>query len=468
MLVDENPPDPAYWQRNVPRWYGSRGADRRLSPDAAYRWLAARPGFEQAADAGAEVLTRHAVWGGFYPGARLLGVFDGSSTWQVEADQLILATGTTDLHLAFPGWTLGGVLGGGGALDLLEVYGHLDGGKRMVILGSGNLARAVALAAQTAEIDVVAMVDIREYMIRSAEGRGEVELVRLESVHNGVERVIEADTLCVAIGRQAAVELPYLLGCELAFDPDLGGPFPLHDSLMRTTREGVLVAGDLAGANDATFPTPEVAEASGISAARGALAALGGAPQPVMANGRQPRHSPRATSYLTEWHRLADAHAADDLIICRCEEITRGQIMQAVDLVGANDPDEIKRVSRAGMGVCQGRGCRPIIAGILASRAHKTIDELPFASFRPPIRAVPLNALATVEERPLMWPAAFKEAERRLATSVVSGELNPMAVIRFRRLGEEALYQLADAEMTAVDQAAHDVEARIRATQFAP
>ena len=72
ILVDENPPDPAYWQRNVPHWYGSRGAGRRVTPDVAYRWLAARPALERAVDVGVEVLTRHAVWGGF--SERTLGI----------------------------------------------------------------------------------------------------------------------------------------------------------------------------------------------------------------------------------------------------------------------------------------------------------------------------------------------------------------------------------------------------------
>src|SRR5207248_10974810 len=148
ILLDENPPQPAWWHRNVPRWYGGRGAGRRLMADGAYRWLAARPGLQRAAAAGVEVLTQHAVWGAFYSGKPTLGVFDGASTWPVQAQQVILATGTTDLHLAFPGWTLGGVLGGGGALDLLATYGHLDGGRRMVILGSGKLAGAVADAAR--------------------------------------------------------------------------------------------------------------------------------------------------------------------------------------------------------------------------------------------------------------------------------------------------------------------------------
>ena len=70
------------------------------------------------------------------------------------------------------------------------------------------------------------------------------------------------------------------------------------------------------------------------------------------------------------------------------------------------DPNEVKRISRAGMGVCQGRGCRPIIAGLLASQHATSFADIPLSSYRPPVRGVPLGALATEEnaEGPLLEP----------------------------------------------------------------
>jgi NADPH-dependent 2,4-dienoyl-CoA reductase/sulfur reductase-like enzyme len=113
LLVDENPLDPANIRRNIPLWYGSRAAGRAKAADL-FRWLTARTQLEVA---GVEFLAGHSVWG-LFPG-HTVALFDGQSTSVLQAGQVILATGATDLHLAFPGWTLGGVLGGRGALHLL-------------------------------------------------------------------------------------------------------------------------------------------------------------------------------------------------------------------------------------------------------------------------------------------------------------------------------------------------------------
>jgi hypothetical protein len=71
-----------------------------------------------------------------------------------------------------------------------------------------------------------------------------------------------------------------------------------------------------------------------------------------------------------------------------------------------DDPNDIKRVCRAGMGVCQGRGCRPLIAGLVAQQTSRRYVEVPLSSFRPPVRSVPLRALATEEgaDGPLLEP----------------------------------------------------------------
>ena len=53
-----------------------------------------------------------------------------------------------------------------------------------------------------------------------------------------------------------------------------------------------------------------------------------------------------------------------DIIICRCEEITKGEIIQAIR-DGATTVDGIKRMTRAGKGLCQGRTCRPLVEAIL-------------------------------------------------------------------------------------------------------
>lgn len=80
----------------------------------------------------------------------------------------------------------------------------------------------------------------------------------------------------------------------------------------------------------------------------------------------------------------------DDLLICRCEEVTRKDILWAIEH-GADSVDEIKRITRAGMGLCQGRTCERLVARILAEETGlKASDALP-GSRRPPVRLISVS-----------------------------------------------------------------------------
>jgi NAD(P)H-nitrite reductase large subunit len=245
----------------------------------------------------------------------------------------------------------------------------------------------------------------------AADGHAEVERVRLRPLAATApsgEVDLAADTLVVAIGRQPAVELAALFGCALGFDPAAGGWMVRHDAAQRTTVPRVLVAGDICGIADADFATPTRAQATARQAAATARAALRPTPPTV------PHPAPpnplstmvaQSAAFLTPWHELAESTAGPALIVCRCEEVTRADVLAAIDLVGA-DPDDVKRLSRAGMGLCQGRGCRPIVASLLAAHSGIPLASLPPTAYRPPIRPVPLAALAT-EPAETREPPAF-------------------------------------------------------------
>lgn len=80
-------------------------------------------------------------------------------------------------------------------------------------------------------------------------------------------------------------------------------------------------------------------------------------------------------------------------LVCRCEDITRERILQCI-ADGYETLDEIKRVTRAGMGPCQGRTCRQLIAQEL-SRIYKVpMEEVLMTTFRPPVKPISLGALA--------------------------------------------------------------------------
>ena len=82
-----------------------------------------------------------------------------------------------------------------------------------------------------------------------------------------------------------------------------------------------------------------------------------------------------------------------DMIICRCEEVTLGEILNAINK-GARDVDAVKRMTRAGMGLCQGKSCGRLVAAIIARETGKPVSDILPATMRTPVRPVPAAVLA--------------------------------------------------------------------------
>jgi len=82
-----------------------------------------------------------------------------------------------------------------------------------------------------------------------------------------------------------------------------------------------------------------------------------------------------------------------EIMICRCEDITRKEILACI-ADGYGTLDEIKRVTRAGMGPCQGRTCRHLIATELSRAFSVPMEEVLMSTFRPPLKPISLGALA--------------------------------------------------------------------------
>ena len=80
----------------------------------------------------------------------------------------------------------------------------------------------------------------------------------------------------------------------------------------------------------------------------------------------------------------------DDMIICRCEEVTLGEIKKAIKM-GAINTDAVKRITRAGMGLCQNKTCYNLIANIISKETGIPVSELTSFTSRPPIRPIPVK-----------------------------------------------------------------------------
>ena len=78
-----------------------------------------------------------------------------------------------------------------------------------------------------------------------------------------------------------------------------------------------------------------------------------------------------------------------DILVCRCEEITEGEILEAIR-AGASSLDEIKRRNRAGMGLCQGKTCQRLVSRLLARELCCSLAEIAPYSARPPTRPLPI------------------------------------------------------------------------------
>ena len=296
----------------------------------------------------------------------------GTTPTHVEAERVILATGARERFLPFPGWTLPGVTGVGGVQALREM-GTTVAGKRVVVAGTGPLllpvaaalARAgahVVLVAEQAPAHVVARFAASLWrrpglLLRAAGYRAGFRAARYATGTwvsaaegaRGVERVtitdgrrsetLGCDLLCVGYGLVPATELARLAGCAVP-----GGAVAV-DERQETSVPGLYCAGEPTGIGGAELSLIEGGIAGLCAAGRDRDAApMLGARSALR---REAAAMERAFAPRAE---LRDV-CTDDTIVCRCEDVTRGEL----------DPAwcsrQAKLYTRAGMGPCQGRVC---------------------------------------------------------------------------------------------------------------
>jgi NADPH-dependent 2,4-dienoyl-CoA reductase/sulfur reductase-like enzyme len=170
---------------------------------------------------------------------------------------------------------------------------------------------------------------------------------------------------------------------------------PVSDEWGRTSLAAIAVAGDGAGIEGA-----RAAALSGRLAALDAAAVLGRIDETERNRRGRPIRARLARErairpFLDALYRSADSvlNPADDVIACRCEEISAGQIRRAVRL-GAVGPNQIKAFLRCGMGPCQGRLCGPIVGAVIARARGVPIGEIGTYRPRAPYKPITIGALA--------------------------------------------------------------------------
>jgi NAD(P)H-nitrite reductase large subunit len=212
----------------------------------------------------------------------------------------------------------------------------------------------------------------------------------------GSEEEVEIDTLCLGFGLIPNTRLARLLGCEIVYDPARGGHVPVHDGSMQTSRAGVFVAGETAGIAGA-----KAAQLQGTIAGTAAALQLGkgdpsGARKRIEGATRDLKSEMRFARSLNEVFSpragILDL-LTDDTVLCRCEEITVGQLRNGRPDWMSN-LDAVRTVKRVGMGNCQGAMCETLVAQLLARETGKPITELGSYHVRPPLKPVPAGILA--------------------------------------------------------------------------
>jgi len=458
MLVDEHPVDNDMMAMDVPLYFGGR-MDPAVRNRALMleRVVESNPALAAAADAGVDIQLGTYVWGAFMPGPTsreletpLLGLADDRRSWLVAWDRLIVAAGARDVVLGFPGWERAGVMGAGAVAALLTRYRALAA-RRMVVLGSDDLGLRTAALALEHGVEVAAIVEVGDrvrgddklareladrgvpvltsHTVRGVRERtGEVESLVLVGVDadakpvEGSERAMACDTVCLAVGLAPSIELLALTGARLRFSSPLGGWVPEVDASLRTSVPGVFAAGDCAGVHDAMLGDPDLAREQGRVAGLAAAASLG-APAARATVDAAP--ATRTVHSHWQWWLRSLLHAGGlDVNVCQCEEVTRRELiatrpprylvwsspqMSARSLEtllrdGPVNQDQIKRLTRAGMGPCQSRRCREQVGLLLAESTATGIERIPLPTFRPPIRPLPLSVLAPADE-----PSAMRE-----------------------------------------------------------
>jgi thioredoxin reductase len=421
LLVDENPVSAGLMGLDVPLYYGGRYTGAVQSRGRMTEQVfAANPALETAFEAGVEVRLGVCCWGAWVPGPGLAslpgpvaGLADEDRAWMVSFDRLILATGARDVALAFPGWDQPGVMGARALAALTDTYDAFAG-RRLVILGSGDLALDCARRALGKGLEVAALIEARDAVqgsaddaralaalgvevltgqipIGAASGLDGVNALTIRALAGGAEQTLTCDTVVQALGLTPVIELLDVLGADLAMRPDLGGHAPVSPDGVATSLHQVFLAGDVAGVPGGTFDT---------------------------------------VAYLQDWTRALAAVSTPSVIVCQCEAVTREDLLglrppaylgppsahqAARDLSalladGPANPDQVKRLTRAGMGPCQGRRCREQVALILAGASNDPAARVPLAGYRAPVRPLPLKVLAAWDEAPDMvrhWDVWF-------------------------------------------------------------
>jgi len=428
LVLDEQPSPGGQLYRNIER-VGASSA-KKLGPD----YVKGLNLVKKFRDCGADYQEGAIVWNIEHNGTVCYSL--GGKSTQIQARQVLVAIGATERPVAFSGWTLPGVMGAG-AIDanfkssgtvpagsvvlcgsgplLLQVIGHLNslGVEIQAVLDTtpgGNMLAALPLlpgALRRSDYllkGVGMLLNLKKSRIKYYKkvthyrAHGSDRLQRVSFAAGGKEHQLETNMLLVHEGVVSRCDFSMLLGLRHLWDPMQRFWYPETNRFGATASDKIYIAGDGAfvhggvpAAIKGSFVAFDIAEKTGkisFYAKRARLPRL----EKELARELVARpfvdalYKPRKDLYRVD----------DDTLVCRCEEVTAGDIRQMVR-EGCCEPNEIKALTRCGMGHCQGRMCGTVLAEIAAAEQGIEPDHLRPLNIRAPVRNLSLTELSEVE-----------------------------------------------------------------------
>ncbi|PKP62001.1 pyridine nucleotide-disulfide oxidoreductase [Candidatus Atribacteria bacterium HGW-Atribacteria-1] len=277
VLIDENNRPGGQLFKQIHKFFGSRAHMAGVRGiDIATQLL------EECEKFGVKTLLNTVAFGLFEKNKIGLVNNDKSFFWQ--AKKIVLATGASENVLNFPGWTLPGVMGAGALQTMMNVNRVLPG-KRILMIGSGNVGLIVSYQALQAGAEVVAIVEaapqiggygvhaskirrvgvpiLISHTVQQVFGSDCVEravIIRLDEKWKpilGSEKKLKVDVVCLSVGLTPLTELAWMVGCKFVYIPALGGHIPIHNWNMESSKKDLYIAGDLTGVEEASTALEE-------------------------------------------------------------------------------------------------------------------------------------------------------------------------------------------------------------------
>jgi thioredoxin reductase/bacterioferritin-associated ferredoxin len=344
------------------------------------------------------------------------GVKGGTSS--VQAGAVLLATGAQERPYPLRGWTMPGVMNVGAAQTLMKSSG-LAPTSEAVLVGSGPLLYLFAHQLLKAGRKVQALLETtpRNALMKA--------LPRLPQAMLGIDYLTRGAWMMLALKR---ARIPHIQGVDnveiLGSSCAEGVRFTkmgVHHTLK--TRLVLLHQGVIPGTNlsrslnclhewdvkqacwrprvdGAGIGGAALARYSGIRAALDIAYTTGCIDEAARQSAAWPTRL--ASLRLLALRPFLDAlyaphmdvrQPADDVIVCRCEEVTAGEIRRIAQM-GCTGPNQLKAFSRCGMGLCQGRCCGPIVGELLAHTQQRSPSEIGYFRIRAPVKPVTLAEIA--------------------------------------------------------------------------